>query len=228
MALDMFHANEVAKALRLLCQSAVALTADCNGSDTVTVGSNQLFGVGDSVALVDDDSAAETRTVQGKTGLTTITLNSAVSGNFEVAENARIALATPRLADLKFVLQGPPEMLPEPRGDQFPFIIVRPGEMSQPPEDGTNKSFDQTYELSVYHVRKYEPGEQPSVAALDDAATLFNLLMEDTYLGGTAWYSQVTKVDPNDPFGERLRGRGLPLTVVRLDLIARRREAWAK
>ena len=63
------------------------------------------------------------------------------------------------------------------------------------------------------------------MAALDDAAALFNLLMKDVYLGGTCWYSQVTGVDPNDPFGERLRGRGLPLTVVRLDVIARRREA---
>jgi len=225
MALDMFHANEIAKALRLLCQSAVSLTADCSGSATVTVGSNLLFAVGDSVTLVDDDSAAETRTVQAKAGLTGVTLDSAVSGSFEVAQNARIALATPRLADLKFVLQGTPEMLPEPRGDKFPFIIVRPGEMSQPPGEGTNRGYDQTYTFSIYHVRRYESGEQPSVEALDDAAALFNLLMADTYLGGTCWYSQVTLVDPNDPFGEKLRSKGLPLTVVRVDVMARRREA---
>lgn len=228
MALEMFHANEIATAIRLLCQSAVLLTADCNGSDTVTVGSNELFSVGDSVTLVDDDDVPETRSVQDKTGLCTIVLDSAVAGNFRVDKNARIALAAPRLPDLKFVLHGTPEMLPEPRGDKFPFIIVRPGEMVQQPGDGTNRSFDQTYTFSVYHVRKYESGQQPIRAALSDAAALFNLLMEDTYLGGTAWYSQVTVVDPNDQFGEQLRSRGLPLTMVRLDLIARRREAWVK
>jgi len=228
MALEMFHANEIATAIRLLCQSAVLLTADCNGSDTVTVGSNELFSVGDSVTLTDDEGVPETRSVQDKTGLCTIVLDSAVAGNFRVDKNARIALTTPRLPDLKFVLQGAPEILPEPRGNKFPFIIVRPGEMVQQPGDGTNRNFDQTYTFSLYYVRRYERGEQPSHAALSDAATLFSLLMEDTYLGGTAWYSQVTVVEPNDRFGEQLRSRGLPLTVVRLDLIARRREAWTK
>lgn len=228
MALDMLHANEIARAVRLLCQGGVALRQDCIGSDVVVVGSNMLFEVGDEVELLDDDTQPEAATIASKSGLTDIVLQQPVSGAFEVVRGAWIRLASPRVADLKFVAQGRPELVPEPRGETFPCIVVKPGVVRQLGQEGANKAFQQEYDIHVYYVRKHRPGEEASVRALDEAAALFNLLMEDTYLGGTCWYSQVTRVDPDDPTGTGFRERRIPLDVIRLDLTARRLEPWPK
>ncbi|MFQ6133531.1 MAG: hypothetical protein ACE5R4_15920 [Armatimonadota bacterium] len=228
MALDMFHANEIAQSIRLLCQSGVALTDDCAGSATVTVGSNELFEVSDAVEVLDDDSAPESGVVAGKSGLNTITLESPVTGPFEVSQGAWIRLATPRLAGLKFVAQGRPELIPEPRAERFPCLIVQPGEVRQSGSEGTNKAFAQEYDFHLYYVRKSAAGEEQSAPALEEAGALFSLLMEDTYLGGTCWASHVTRVAPNNDFDRQFKERNLPLDVIQLDLRAKRLEGWPK
>jgi hypothetical protein len=228
MALDMMHVNEIARAVRLLCQSGVPLREDCLASDEVVVGSNELFEIGDDVELLDEDTAAEQRTVVGKSGLTVLRLNQPVAGAYEVAKHAWIRLATPRLTDVQFVAQGRPDLVPEPRGERFPCIVVQPGLVRQLGNEGPNKAFPQEYDFHVFYIRKHVPGEEAGIRALDEAAALFNLLMEDTYLGGTCWYSQVTRLDPDDPVGAGFRERRVPLDVIRLDLTARRLEPWPK
>ncbi len=44
---NMLHYNEIARALRLLCQSAVALAEDTDGTNQISVGSNKLFSLGE-------------------------------------------------------------------------------------------------------------------------------------------------------------------------------------
>jgi len=228
MALDMFHANEIAQSIRLLCQSGVALTQDCANSATVVVGSNELFEVGDGVEVLDEDSAPEAGVVAGKSGLDTVTLENPVTGPFEVSQGAWIRLATPRLVGLKFVAQGRPDLIPEPRAERFPCLIVQPGEVRQSGSEGTNKAFAQEYDFHLYYVRKSDPGEPQSAPGLAEAGALFSLLMEDTYLGGTCWAAHVTKVQPDNQFAQDFKARHLPLDVVQLDVTAKRLEPWPK
>ena len=63
---------------------------------------------------------------------------------------------------------------------------------------------------------------------LQGAGELFNLLMSDTYLGGTCWHSQVTAVNPEPAVQERLREMERPLRVVELQLVAKRAEVWKR
>jgi len=105
---NLLHYNEIARAVRLLCQGAVALTEDTNGADTVTVGSNKLFSINDEVELADDDTPAEEYEVIAKVGLTSVQLDAQVAGEFTVAKNAVLRLAAPLLPGLKWVGQGRP------------------------------------------------------------------------------------------------------------------------
>ncbi len=226
MALDMFHHNEISRAVRLICQSAVALTADTDGSDTVNVGSNQLFEVGQVVELLDEDSAAEEHTVAEKLGLTQLGFESLVVGEYTVAKGAIVRIVPPRLASLRWVGQGRPEGIPEPRARQLPCIVVETGRLEQPITEGTNKSFRQDYHYRVHYIRHSGQGEQDEFQALEEAGKLFNLLMQDTYLGGTCWHSQVTRVETRPEEERDLRARGLEVRVIALDLVARRAEVW--
>lgn len=224
MALAMFHHNEIARAIRLLCQSAVGLTADTTPGNEVQVGSNELFRPGDSVTLK-DCAGEESHTVSDTVGLTTVVLSGEV-GDFRVSRGARLVRAGDGLPDLAWVGQGAPELLPQAPADRFPCVLVLPDVMEQPFNTGGNRVFQQEYGYRIYYVREYQDGHAANVEVLDDAAGLFNLLMSDTYLGGTCWHSQVTKVDPNPPIQERLREQERPLRVVELRVVARRAAVW--
>jgi len=227
MALDMFHHNEIARAIRLLCQSAVALTSNPPPGDEVEVGSNELFSVGEEVVL-SDSQGQEEHTVAEKIGLTRVRLEDDIQDGYLVSRGARLAAKTARLPDLKWVGQGAPELLPRTPTERFPCVLVMPGEMTQPLNAGSNRTFQQDYEYRVFYVEEYEEGQRANVHVLERAAALFNLLMEDTYLGGTCWHSQVTRVDPEPAVQEQLRECERPLRVVELTLLARRAAVWSK
>lgn len=222
---DLFHHNEIARAVRLLCQSCVALTQDSDGTDTVWVGSNELFSVNDMVEVVDDDSTAEEHQVADKVGLSEVQLDAAVTGNFTVANNAVLRLSSPLLSDLKWVGQGSPEIMPQPPDVQFPAIIVQPATLDQPFGDGTNRSFRQDYHYLIYYLYRPAGGDPSNPQTLQEAGKLFNLLMGDMYLGGSCWYSQVIRLEPTPQVQEWFRQRDIALSVVELELVARRLEA---
>ena len=221
---DLFHHNEIARAVRLLCQSSVALTQDTDGTDTVWVGSNELFAVNDQVALVDDDSELAEYEVVAKVGLTKVQLNEQVSGSFTVAKNAVLRLSPPALADLKWVGQGSPEIMPQPPEAQLPAIVVQPATLDQPLAEGTNKGFRQDYHYLIYYLCSPAPGDPTSPEILAEAGKLFNLLMQDMYLGGSCWYSQVVRLEPTPAVQQQFRRQVVPVSVVELELIARRLE----
>jgi len=227
MALDMFHHNEIARAIRLLCQSAVALTADTQPGYEVQVGSNELFSVGDEVVL-SDSVGQEEHTVAEKIGLTVVRFEEEIQDGYFVSRGARLSLKNARLPDLQWVGQGRPELLPRSPTERFPCALVLPGEMRQPFNTGGNRSFRQDYTYRLFYVEQYQEGQRANVHVLDRAAALFNLLMEDTYLGGTCWHSQVTRVDPEPDVQDYLREQERPLRVVELTLVARRAAVWNK
>ncbi len=101
----MFHHNEIARAIRLLCQSAVSLKGDTSAGGDVSVGSNELFEVGDAVVLR-DSASQEAHTIVGKTGLSIVQLSGDV-GAFQVDRGARLQLATPRLDEVAWVGGNP-------------------------------------------------------------------------------------------------------------------------
>lgn len=222
---NLLHYNEIARAIRLLCQSAVALSADTDGTDKLSVGSNELFEVGDQIELIDDDTPAEAHEVIAKTGLTGIQLNSTVAGEFTVANNALLRLASPLLADLKWVGQGRPLLMPQPANLQLPCIVVEPAVLEQPLSEGTNRSVRQDYHYRIYYLQRPAPGEKGNENLLAEAGKLFNLLNCDIYLGGSCWYAQVIRVDPTCPIQQDFADRGIELNVVEMELIARRLEA---
>ncbi len=221
---DLFHHNEIARAVRLLCQSSVALTQDTNGTDTVWVGSNELFAVNDTVELVDDDSSPEQHQVINKIDLSKVQLDGSVTGSFTVANNAVLRLSPPVLPDLKWVGQGSPEIMPQPPDVQFPAIIVQPATLNQPFGDGTNRSFRQDYHYLIYYLHRPAGGDPSSPQTLAEVGKLFNLLMGDMYLGGSCWYSQVIRLEPTPAVQKQLRQRDIPISVVELELVARRLE----
>lgn len=225
MGLDMFHHNEIARAIRLLCQSAVALIADTTpGDNQVQVGSNESLDIGDAVTLR-DAVGEEDHTVADKVGLTTVVLSEEV-GDYQVSRGARLVQHEGGLDELAWVGQGPPELLPQAPADRFPCVLVLPDKMEQPFNAGGNRVFQQEYSYRIYYVREYVEGHTANIEVLDDAARLFNLLMSDTYLGGTCWHSQVTEVDPEPAVQEGLRERERPLRVVELRLVAKRAAVW--
>lgn len=225
MAAQMFHANEIARAIRLLCQGATALTADVSGGDAVSVGSNELFEVGQEVRLR-DSAGEEPGTVEALVGLTTVVLEDAISGEYQVARGARLERMDGALPAVQWVGQGSPELMPRSPLQQYPCVLVMPTEMRQPLNEGSNRTFQQDYEFAVYYVREHEAGERANIEVLERTAELFEVLMADPYLGGTCWHSQVTRVDPDPPVQERLREEERPLRVVELTLAARRAAVW--
>jgi len=220
----MFHHNEIARAIRLLCQGAAALTADTTPGHEVQVGSNELFAVGETVILR-DSAGEEEHTVTDTVGLTTVVLSGEV-GDYRVSRGARLALAEGLPIDLAWVGQGAPELLPQAPADRFPCVLVLPDTMTQPFNTGGNRVFQQEYSYRVYYVREYQEGHAANIEVLEDAGRLFNLLMSDTYLGGTCWHSQVTEVNPEPAVQERLRELERPLRAVELKVVARRAAVW--
>jgi len=211
---DMLHYDEIARALRLVCQGAAALTEDTDGTDTVTVSSSCLFSVGDTVVLADASEQQEAHTVSEILGLTQVKLDSAVSGEYTVAAQARLQLAQSLRPEVKWITIGRPDALPAPT-------------RLQPPNAGSNRSYQQEYTFQVYYLDRYEEGVEADMDAIEKAAGLFNLIMSDPYLGGTCYHSQVVEFEPGPKAEQKLRSKELPLRVVRIEVLARRAEVWA-
>jgi hypothetical protein len=221
MAADMFHYNEIARSIRLVCQNASALSADASGTAEIQVGSNELFEVGDGVRIKDAEGA-ETATVAGTIGLTTVVLNEAVAGDYQVSRGAVLEKTSGETAGLKWVGQGSPELMPRSPMERFPCVLVKPSVMRQPPGEGSNRTVQQDYEFEVYYVERYEDGQRANIEALERAGAIFNAIMDDPYLGGSCWHSQVLEVDPEPAVQERMREQERPLRVVRMTVLARR------
>jgi len=221
MAVSMFHCNKIARAIRLVCQGASALTADLDGGNTVSVGSNELFGAGQQVQLR-DSAGEETATVQETVGLTSVVLSGDVSGQYLTSRGARIERAGGTMPELQWVGQGSPELMPRSPADRYPCVLVKPDLMRQPLNEGTNRTFQQDYHFQVFYVERYEDGQQANIEALERAGAIFNVIMEDPYLGGSCWHSQVIEVDPDPAIQERLREAERPLRVVEMTVLARR------
>ena len=216
------HYNEIARAIRLLCQSSVLLRQDTEGTDQISVGSNRLFSVGDQVELVDDDTQAEAYEVSGRVGLAGIQLDSTVSGDFTVANNAMVRLAEPVLDDLHWVGQGRPLVMPQPAALEVPAIVVEPAILDQPMGEGTNKSVQQDYHFRIYYLERPAAGSRRNEAFLERVSDLFSLLTRDIYLGGTCWYAQIIRLDPDPPVQQHLAEQGLSVDVAEIELLARR------
>lgn len=225
-AVDMYHHNEIIKALRLLVQGASLLAQDSNGTDIVHVASVGLFEAGQLVRLVDDEAAAETHTVMEVLGPGELRLDRAVTGHFAVSRTARLQLVEGAGARLKWVAQGRLELCPSPWWEQLPAVVIEPGVMEQPSNAGTNRTYQQDYFVNLFYVRKMSEGEQANVELLEEAADLFNFAMSDPYLGGTCWQAQVTRVDTRPTEAEGLSARHPGLQVVKMEVLARRSEVW--
>ena len=226
MGLDMYHHNEIARALRMLVQGAAALTADTDGSDIISTDPSPLFESGATVRLVDDAGQVETHTVVERLSATQVRLDDPVSGEFTVAEGARLQLATGTGAALKWVSQGRPELMPRGQMMQLPAVVVEPVTLEQPAQAGTNRTYQQEYKFHVYYIRKIAEGEQANVELHDELADLFNLVMADPYLGETCWHAQVTGVQMRPAEEEKLRAVAPGVQVARMEVVARRSEVW--
>ena len=218
---NFLHYNEIARAIRLLCQSSVLLREDTNGTNQISVGSNRLFSVGDQVELVDDDTAAETYEVSGLPGLTIIQFTTTVSGQFIVSDNAMVRLAEPVLDDLRWVGQGRPLVMPQPAALEVPAIVVEPAILDQPMGEGTNKSVRQDYHFRIYYLERPAAGSRRNEAFLERVGELFSLLTRDIYLGGTCWYAQIIRLDPDPSVQQHLAEQGLSVDVAEIELLAR-------
>lgn len=219
---EMLYYNEICAATRRLVQSSVTLSADGGGSDTVTVGSNRLFAVGNAVVLRDDQGQSEEHTVAELIGLTQVRLDSVVTGEFLVTKGAILQHNPVLLPQLKWVGQGLAQIIPQPPETQLPAVIVQPARLDQPLTEGTNRAYQQDYHCLVYYLQRPTPGEAGSVELMGQAAVLFNLLMQDPYLGGSAWYAQVVRVEPEAGPLRRLREAGLQVVGVEMEIVARR------
>ncbi len=218
------HYHEICQAVRRLLQSGVALTADTDGSDTVLVGSNRLFSVGQTVTLTDQSGQTETHIVADLTGLAEVALDGPVSGEFRMSNGAMLRCEPAALADLKWIGQGRPEVMPQPPETRLPAVIIAPGRMEQPLSAGTNRAWRQDYRLLVYYLERRAPGRAAGVDLLERADALFSLLGSDPYLGGAAWYAQVTRVEPDPPALGPLRQAGADLIGVELEMLVERME----
>ncbi len=227
MRSEMLHVNEVAEAVRLLCQGAVLLTADLENSSTAMMGSNQLFASGDSVELLDDETGPVATAVAGRNGLERLELEDVIAGPLLVSRKGRVRLADPPLGDVRLVAQGGLDFLATPWGSKLPCVIVQPVSVDQQPGEGTNRSFEQEHRLSVFYVRPQHAGEQGSEALIEEVERLFNLLMADSYLGGSAWCSQVIGVTLESDRLARWREQAAErVDIAQIDLVAKRLEAW--
>ncbi len=221
MAVSMFHCNEIARAIRLVCQGASALSEDVSGGTQIYVGSNELFEAGQQVRLR-DSTGDETATVEQTVGLTTIVLSSEIAGEYLVSRGARVERAGGNLPELQWVGQGSPELMPRSPAERYPCVLVKPHRMLQPLNEGSNRTFQQDYNFKVYYVERYEEGQQANIEALERAGAIFNAIMDDPYLGGSCWHSQVIEVDPEPAVQARLRDEERPLRVVEMTVLARR------
>ena len=217
---NLLHYNEIARAIRLLCQSSVLLSEDTEGTNQISVGSNRLFSVGDQVELVDDDTPAETYEVSGRPGLTIIQLTTTIAGQFTVANNAMVRLAEPVLDDLHWVGQGRPLVMPQPAALEVPAIVVEPAILDQPMGEGTNRSVRQDYHFRIYYLERPAAGSRRNEAFLDRVSELFSLLTRDIYLGGTCWYAQIIRLDPDPSVQQHLAEQGLNVDVAEIELLA--------
>jgi hypothetical protein len=153
-----------------------------------------------------------------------IRLTAPPSEAYSVARNAMLRPVRAGEPDLKWIGQGPVELMPEPRLSHLPCAIVCGSGIEQPLTGGSNRSYTQEYRYRVYYVQRLDADETGDARVMDEAGVIFRRLMADTYLGGTCWYSQVVRVDPQPRAGEVLRGRGMPVRVVEMELVARRAE----
>jgi len=227
MAVEMLHYNEIARALRLICQGAVALIQDTDGTDTVQVGSNRLFSVGNAVVLTDVNGASEEHTVLELIGLSGVKLDAAVTDEYKVDAQARLQLATEYRPDVKWIAIGRPEAIPVPSRLNFPAIVIEPGAMKQPANTGSNRTYQQEYTLQIYYIDRCDEGMEADMDAIEEAGELFNLVMSDPYLGGSCYHSQVVEFEPSSKAEQKLRSKELPLRVVRMEILARRAQVWA-
>jgi hypothetical protein len=225
MAPTLFY-NEICEAVRGLVQGGVGLTATTSGSDTVTVGSNRLFTVGQTVVLTDTAGQSETHTVAALVGLTGVQLSAAVQATFSPAQGAMLALDPPALGaasgGLKWIGQGQPELMPQPPATQLPCVIIAPGRMDQPPAAGTNCAWRQDYRIQVYYLDRPMPGSVSGLDLLTQADALFGLLSSDPYLGGAAWYAQVLAVEPDPLPVRQMRAAGAEVVGVMVEVLAER------
>lgn len=219
--------REIARALRLVCQSAAALSEDTDGTTTVHVGSNCQFSSGDAVRLVSSDGTAEEHVVAQAIGLTQVGLEEAVEGTFTVDAQARLEQCEGIGPEVEWIALGCPSGLPEPASLQFPAIMIEPGPLRQPNDEGSNRTYQQEYSFNVYYLDRRESGVEAEMDAIDEASGLFAAIMADPYLGGTCYHSQVMEFDPSPSAEEQLRDRAIPLRLVRLEVLARKAEVAA-
>ena len=220
----MYHHREIVEAIADLCGGMVRLSQDLEGSDVVRVGSNRLFRVGDLVKVTDDAGGSEERVVAELQDLSMVKLDAAVSGRYQVARGARLKLLGGRVPSVVWIGRGRPELAPQPLAGGFPCIVVDPVRLEQPVRGGSNRTFIQDYWTSVYYMRRAGALEEEQEELLGEVSGVFNLLMSDPYLGGTCWYSQVTQVEYSPEAERLLRDSGVPVRVVRMDVVARRSE----
>lgn len=226
MAVSMYHQNEIAQALRNVVQGATALTSVTEGSDRVFVNSTRLFGEGTAVQLLDADGQHEEHTVMECISGTEVRLESEVVGEFGPLRQARLQIGSGAGAELKWVAQGAPEIMPLPRPLQLPAAIVAPVSLTQPPNAGTNRTYQQEYLLRVYYFRQAEAGEAADEVLSGKVGELFNLIMSDPYLEETCWHAQVVRVELQGDVAAGLRSKNPGLQAAVLDVLARRAEVW--
>ena len=222
MAVDLYY-NEIARAIRRSLQDGRLLTADAGAVDTVCASSVGI-AAGDVVEIGDDRGESERSTVSAVPDVGTLQLVAPLSGDYSVSRNAMLRPVRVGEPDLKWIGQGPVELMPEPRLANLPCAIVCGGMIEQPTAGGTNRSYTQEYSFHVHYVQRLDADETGDTKLMDEAAVVFRRLMADTYLGGTCWYSQVVRVDPQPRSEGALRERGMPVRAVEIVLVARRAE----
>lgn len=232
--LDMFNSAAITEAVRLLVQSRAKLAADCAASDTVQVGSTELFregpgrpaypitGLSIAATLQDEESEPEPVTISEISSLTTLRLASPCSGTYNVSRAASVGLAEPRLSlgSEAAVSDGRPEAIIDPATSALPAVAVfeRKGEMSC---DGGNRVYRQRRVVDVYYVRRRRVGEEAGVEQKQAVQALVNLLMEDMYLGGTCSDCWVSGWDFQPQQQEGYDWAALDVSLVELTV-----EAW--
>lgn len=225
MAVDMYHHNAIAEALRRTVRGVAPLVGAVSGGQTVEVLCGRMFRAGQKVKLVDEAGLSEAHVVAEVVG-DEVRLVDEIEHAFTVENGAQLQIDEGVAAGLKWVAQGRPELAPTPRWGQLPAVVIEPGTMAQPENAGTNRTYQQEYRFRVYYLRRAAEGEEANVELLGEVEGLFNLIMSDPYLGGTCWHAQVTGVDTRPSEEEELRKKVAGLSVVRLDVLAERSEVW--
>lgn len=226
MGLSMYHQNEIAQALRMVVQGASLLTSPTEESDRVHVTSTRLFAPETAVRLVDASGKAEEHVVAELIGATEVRLWDDVSGDFGPATGARLQISGGAGAELKWVAQGQPGLMPLPRGVNFPAAVVAPVRMAQPANTGTNRMYQQEYLFEVHYFRQVQEGEDAAWVLGEKIAELFNLVMTDPYLEETCWHAQVVGVELQGKMAEKLREKQPELQTAVLEVLAKRSELW--